>query len=78
MPITARSKVVLSTGNIFKYNGNVLKKNRETLIRKSARYCKAISYTVGFVSRKRPFSTEAQIELSYTVEKGLFRLNFFD
>ena len=34
----------------------------------------AISYTVGFVSRKRPFSTEAQIELSYTVEKGLFRL----
>ena len=38
---------------------------------------KAISYTVRFVSRKRPFSTEAQIELSYTVEKGLFRLNFF-
>ena len=38
---------------------------------------KAISYTVGFVSRKRPFLTEAQIELSYTVEKGLFRLNFF-
>ena len=27
--------------------------------------------------RKRPFSTEAQIGLSYTVEKGLFRLNFF-
>ena len=41
------------------------------------RNSKAISYTVGFVSRKRPFSTEAQIELSYTVEKGLFRLNFF-
>ena len=39
--------------------------------------CKAISYTVGFVSRKWPFSTEAQIELSYTVEKGLFRLNSF-
>ena len=38
---------------------------------------KAISYTVGFVSRKRPFSTEAQIKLSYIVEKGLFRLNFF-
>ena len=38
---------------------------------------KVISYTVGFVSRKRPFSTEAQIGLSYTVEKGLFRLNFF-
>ena len=37
----------------------------------------AISYTGGFVSRKRPFSTEAQIGLSYTVEKGLFRLNFF-
>ena len=36
----------------------------------------AISYTVGFVSRKRPFSTEAQIRLSYTVETGL-RLNFF-
>ena len=29
-----------------------------------------------FVSRKRPFSTEAQIGLSYTVEKGLVRLNF--
>ena len=38
---------------------------------------KAISYALGFVSPKRPFSTEAQIELSYTVEKGLFRLNFF-
>ena len=39
---------------------------------------KAISYTaVGFASRKRPFSTEAQIGLSYTVEKGLSRLNFF-
>ena len=40
-------------------------------------YCKALSYTVGFVSRKRPFSTEAQVGVSYTVEKGLFRLNFF-
>ena len=29
---------------------------------------KAISYTVGFVSRKRPFSAEAQIGLSYTIE----------
>ena len=30
------------------------------------------------VRRKRPFSTEAQIiGLSYTVEKGFFRLNFF-
>ena len=37
---------------------------------------KSISYTVGFVSRKRPLSTEAQIGLSYTVEKGRFRLNF--
>ena len=38
-----------------------------------------ISYAVGFVSRKRPFSTEAQIGLSYAVENGLFRLNtFFD
>ena len=37
----------------------------------------AISYTVEFVSRERPFSTEAQIELSYTVGTGLFRLNFF-
>ena len=36
-----------------------------------------ISYTVGFISRKRRFSTEAQIGLSYAVEKGLFRLNFF-
>ena len=38
---------------------------------------KAISHTVGLVSRKRPFSAEAQIGLFYTVEKGLFRLNFF-
>ena len=38
---------------------------------------RAISFTVGFVTRKRPFSTEAQIGLSDTVEKGLFRLNFF-
>ena len=37
-----------------------------------------ISYTVGFVSRKRPFSTEAKIELSYTVEKGFFDSTFFD
>ena len=37
----------------------------------------AISYTVGFVSQKPPFSTEAQIGLSSIVEKGLFRLNFF-
>ena len=46
------------------------------------RFCqhpKAISYTVGFVSRKRPFSTEAQIKLSYTVERGLFLdSTFFD
>ena len=34
----------------------------------------AISYTVGFASRKRPFSTEA-VGLSYTVEKELFQLN---
>ena len=38
---------------------------------------KAISYAVGFDSRKRPSSTEAQIGLPYAVEKGLFRLNFF-
>ena len=39
---------------------------------------KAISYAVGFVSRKRPFSTEAQIGLFLTqCGKGLFRLNFF-
>ena len=38
---------------------------------------KAISYAVGFVSRKRPFSTEAQIGLSCAVEKGLLRLNYF-
>ena len=43
----------------------------------SALIRKATSYTVEFVSRKRPFSTEAQIGLSYTVEKGLFRLNSF-
>ena len=39
--------------------------------------CKAISYAVGFVSRKR-FSTEAQIGLSYTAEKGFFDSTFFD
>ena len=39
---------------------------------------KAIYHAVGFVSRKRPFSTEAQIGLSYAAEKGLFlRLNVF-
>ena len=38
---------------------------------------KAISYAVGFVSRKRHFPTEAQIGLSHEVEKRLFRLNFF-
>ena len=38
---------------------------------------KAISYTVGFVSRRRPFPTEAPIGLSYIVGQGLFRLNFF-
>ena len=37
----------------------------------------AISHTAGFVSRKRPFSTEAQIGLSYTVEKVFFLLDFF-
>ena len=42
-----------------------------------ASYRQAISYSVGFVSRKRPFSTKAQIGLSYAVEKGLYRLNFF-
>ena len=36
-----------------------------------------ISYAAGFVRRRRPISTEAQIGLSYAVEKGLFRLNFF-
>ena len=41
--------------------------------KKKVRLC----LTVGFVSRKRPFSTEAPIGLSYTVEKELFRLNFF-
>ena len=36
------------------------------------------STAVGFVSRKRPFSTEAQIGLADTaVEKDIFRLNFF-
>ena len=48
-----------------------------TIFRCGKQRVKAISYTVGFVSRKRLFSTEAQIELSYTVDKGLFRLNFF-
>ena len=40
-------------------------------------HCQAISYAVEFVSRKRPFSTEAQIGLSHAVDKGLFRLNVF-
>ena len=39
---------------------------------------KAIPYTVGLVSRKRPFSTEAQIELSYKVEKGRSDSTFSD
>ena len=37
----------------------------------------AISYTVGVVSRKRPFFTKAHIGLSYTVDKERFRLNVF-
>ena len=63
--------------------GNISLASRTHTYRKHLSYLarifsrKAISYTVGFVSRKRPFSTEAQIELSYTVEKGLLRLNFF-
>ena len=36
-----------------------------------------LSNTVGFVSWKRPFSTEAQIELTYRIENGFFRLNYF-
>ena len=43
----------------------------------ASRHSEAISYAVGFFSRKRPFSTEAQIGLAYAVDKGLFRLNFF-
>ena len=49
--------------------------DREFQFRES--HTEAISYAVGFFSRKRPFSTEAQIGLSYEIEKGLFRLNFF-
>ena len=38
----------------------------------------AISHTVGFVSRKRPFSTEAQIGLSYNRKsKRAFSTQFF-
>ena len=40
--------------------------------------CKAISYTVGFVSRKRTFSTEAQIGLLTQSKKGFFDSTFFD
>ena len=47
------------------------------VIRPPAFRRQAISYTVGFVSQKRPSSTEALMGRSYTVEKGLFRLNFF-
>ena len=38
---------------------------------------KSISYTDGFVTRKRLFLNEAQIGFSYTVKKESFRLNFF-
>ena len=51
--------------------------NSETKFWNFDTYFQAISYAVGFVSRKRPFSTEAQIGRSYAVENGLFRLNFF-
>ena len=56
---------------------NIFVKNKNDQVRRF--WVKAISYKVGFVSRKRPFPTEAQIGLSYTVERGLglFRLNFF-
>ena len=47
------------------------------VIRPPAFRRQVISYTVGFVSRKRPFSNEAQIGRSYTVDKRLFRLKFF-
>ena len=67
------SPLILSNGR-FRHKGIT-----RTNLSRNADYRthKAISYTVGFVSRKRPFSTEAQIGLSYAVEKGLFRLNFF-
>ena len=43
---------------------------------------RAISYTVGFVTRKRPFSTEAQIGLSYSRKRAfstqLFSTEFSD
>ena len=67
------SPLILSNGR-FRHKGIT-----KTNLSRNADYHthKAISYTVGFVSRKRPFSTEAQIGLSYAVEKGLFRLDFF-
>ena len=40
-------------------------------------FTQAFFQAVGFVIQKRAFSSEAQIGLSYAVEKGLFRLNFF-
>ena len=54
---------------------NIFVKNKNDQVRRF--WVKAISYKVGFVSRKRPFPTEAQIGLSYTVEKELLRPNFF-
>ena len=59
-----------------------VKKTRVKLFRlsfstgESSRKSKAISFTVGFVIRKRPFSTEAQIGLSYRVEKGFLDSTF--
>ena len=39
---------------------------------------KATSYTVGFVSRKGPYSTEAQIGIFYAVQKWFFESTFLD
>ena len=59
------------------FDGQMQSKKSSFSTGSPSRKTQAISYTVGFVSRKRPFWTETQIELSYTVEKGIFRLNFF-
>ena len=70
------TKKIAAVARTKQHEGNWFFTDKNNAKRKRYRH-KACSYTVGFFSRKRPFSTEAQIGLSYTIEKGLLRLNFF-
>ena len=79
-PVVQRSPgspVDLEYGVIMQWSQSAMDNSSTARVRRRNIFGKAISYAVGFVSRKRPCSTEPQIGLSYTVEKGLFRLNFF-